>query len=115
MSSSQPAPVTKINLPKGMENIMMTRSSSYVVDRPVDRPKRSPPSYTSPDSLEMTDSPFAAENSVQHRHSQSFAGTLPWQQDPTFTAKTELYPLQQERNNDDARSSKSNKSRFSVY
>lgn len=49
---------------------MTSRSSRYAVDRPVD-PSRSPPYYRSP-SLDETDSPYSAENSVQPRHSASY-------------------------------------------
>ena len=63
MSSSQPA--AKINLPKGMENIMTSRSSRYAVDCPVD-----PPSYVSRPG-DNTDAPYSAENLVP-RNSASY-------------------------------------------
>ena len=73
MSSNQHAPVAKINLPKGMENIMTSRPSRYAVDRPVD-PSRSPPTFVSPVSADVTDAPYSAENIVQPRNSASYTG-----------------------------------------
>ncbi len=66
---SQQEPAAKINLPKGMENIMTSRPPArYAVDRSVD-PERSPPSYKSPD---QTDAPYSAENNVQPRDSAHY-------------------------------------------
>ena len=68
MSSNQHAPVAKINLPKGMENIITSRPSRYEVGFPVD-PTLSSPTYVSPVSADVSDPLYSTENIVQPRHS----------------------------------------------